>query len=74
MAGLEKELRPCEPKDMLTLSLSYDNVRLNSDDNVCLPFCTQTDYVGQVSLGNIDPVAIDNYNSMSQTNVLGDPK
>ena len=45
-----------------------------SDANVCLPFCTQTDYVGQVSLGNIDPVAIDNYNSMAQSNVLGDPK
>ena len=52
----------------------FDSIWSYPDANVCLPFCTQTDYVGQVSLGNIDPVAIDNYNSMAQSNVLGDPK
>ena len=59
---------------MLGLKLSYDNLTNGSLENLCLPSCVQTDYIQEVSIGMIDSVAIDNYNSMSQTNILGDPR
>jgi hypothetical protein len=40
----------------------------------CLPFCLETDYVSKISDATIDNRAIDIYNSISKTNILGDPK
>ena len=67
-------MRPCEPKDMLAFKLSYDNLTSGSLENRCLPSCVQTDYIQEVSSSMIDSVAIDNYNAMSQTDILGDPR
>ncbi len=62
---------------MLAFNLTYDLVPDSGYDhagNGCLHFCLHTEYLSKVSNGNIDPRAIDNYNSISQTNILSDPK
>ena len=59
---------------MLGFKLSYDNLTSGSLENRCLPSCVQTDYIQEVSSSMIDSVAIDNYNAMSQTDILGDPR
>jgi hypothetical protein len=46
---LENDLRPCTPKDMLSLKLFYDNEGPQSDDQSCLPSCLHTEYISQVS-------------------------
>jgi hypothetical protein len=46
---LENDLRPCTPKDMLSLKLFYDNEGPQSEDQSCLPSCLHTEYIAQVS-------------------------
>jgi hypothetical protein len=47
---LEKNLGPCNPKDMILLNLTYENGASNSDTKSmdCLPSCLYTEYITQV--------------------------
>ena len=75
-------MRACLPKDMIALNITYptddesSSLKQSSKNpkNLCLPFCLDTEFIFESSIGGIEPEPLVIFNNLTLTqDIMGDP-